>query len=156
MIRNQKKVIQIALPAVIIIWGFVIFELFYYKNKKSAPTQNMVVEKYRSPAIQKKETFELLPTESDPFLGTVYIKKTEPKVRSISKIKKKPIKWPKISYNGLVSDNNSNAKIFVVDINGVQYLMEVGEKIQDITVIKASEATISLKYKNELKEFPLQ
>ena len=156
MIHNQKKVIQFALPAVIIIWGFVAFELFYYTNKEKSPTQHLAIQTYKSPDIKKKETFELLPTESDPFLGKLYQKKSKPIIKQSRKSEKPPTKWPIITYHGVVSDNNSSSKIFVISINGEQSLMEKGDEIHGIKIVKSSEDSISLTFKGEVQQFPLQ
>ena len=93
-----------------------------------------------------------MPVEKDPFLGTAY-RSSVPENIEPSKRVNNVIKWPNIEYLGLVSDNNSTSRVFIVKVNGQQILMRKGDVVEDVRVIRGNNSYLRLSYQGQIKEF---
>jgi hypothetical protein len=152
MFKNKKN-IKILLPVVIIIWGLLIYKIVGAINPDEISLSSTPKTTFKAPTIQEKETFELIAIESDPFLGTMYNK---PKTQKItSKSNRTDIVWPTIKYQGIVSDKNAKSSVYILNINGKQYLVKKGDTLLKIKVLKSTLESIRLRYKGQTKEFPI-
>lgn len=151
---KNKKNIKILLPLVIIIWGLLIYNIYgaFYPDSPSLSKNR--TKKFKAPTVKEKETFELLPIKSDPFLGTLYQKSQNKQISSTKKSNKNSI-WPNILFQGIVSDKNAKTNVYIVNINGRQFLLRKGDTLQNIKVLKGTKTSLKLKYKGQSKEFPI-
>lgn len=103
---------------------------------------------------QTVDTFSINPVQRDPFLGTIKKKNTTSvKTSSAEKVK---IEWPLITYQGMVKKSDSkNERVFVVTINNKQYLMKLGQTVEEISLQDGSAEEIQIRYKNRSKKVPL-
>ncbi|HET8885629.1 MAG TPA: hypothetical protein VFM70_04660 [Salinimicrobium sp.] len=150
-----KKKTYLLLVLVICIWGFIAYKIFSTLN----PTeQNMEISdftvEFNPNNPQTVDTFSINPVQRDPFLGTIKKKNTTSvKTSSAEKVK---IEWPLITYQGMVKKSDSkNERVFVVTINNKQYLMKLGQTVEEISLQDGSAEEIQIRYKNRSKKVPL-
>lgn len=144
------------LPIVIIIWGIVIYKIIAAFSPDPVAISDNFESTFVAPKFQKKEVFTLLPIESDPFLGILYVNPEKNKNNNKTSSKpKKDLIWPEINYLGIVSDKDSKASVFILQINGKQHLLKKGETLEEFKVIKGSKDKIFINYKGKTKEFTI-
>ncbi len=85
----------------------------------------------------------------DPFLKTI-VKKQQKKKPPASVPKKMEDPFPEVRYLGLISDTQGGKKIFSIAIDGVQYVLALGDKAAAIEIRSgnADEVTVSHKGKH--------
>ncbi len=109
------------------------------------------------PLSAPRDTFSLADIDRDPFLGTVH---TKIKISGKSRIKinKEPSEdlWPIIEYQGIVSDKNSDMKIYLISINGVQHPLKKGDVINEVKIIQGTSNSVLLKFQGKTKKFLLK
>ncbi len=135
--------------AVLAIWGIIGFKIIATVN----PDTPKVDQQEYSTLFSPKEniaidTFSIQSSHRDPFLGTLYVKKKpKPKIN-------KPVEsivWPSIIYHGAVSKQSSTEKIYVLSVNGQQHLVKVGQVVDNIKLIKASNTEMQVSFKGVKK-----
>lgn len=156
MILKGSKNIKILLPVVIVIWGFLIYKIVDAFSSENSDITQTKQANFKPPKGIQKDTFSLVPIETDPFLGTVYTKPkpTSQNVNTVHKSKSET-QWPSIGYFGIVADKKSPTSVYIVSINGLQYLLKKGDTLQKLKIIKGSEENIFIRYGSETKEFPI-
>ena len=151
---KNKKNIKVLLPLVVIIWGILIFKIVDAFRPDDMNLQQGVVSSFKAPSVKEKEQFNLIAVESDPFLGTPYAKSSKKDNRAIKKVQNET-PWPNIQYLGLVSDNNSKSKIFIISINGQQQLLAAGEITQDVKVVKGNSESVTLRFNGHTQVYSI-
>lgn len=153
---KKNKNVKILLPIVIIIWGVLIYKIYDAFRPSAKNIRSSTPEVYTPQQIIEKDTFSLLPLDADPFLGILYVKKAEVSSKKIPPTKKvEEILWPEITYLGIVSDKEASTSVFIIQINGRQFLVKKGETIQDIQLVSGSDKTVQLRYKGKNKNYPI-
>lgn len=146
--------IRILLPVVIGIWGLLIYKIVDAFNGGDTPTVNTATAHFKAPTGVKKDTFSLKPIVSDPFLGTVYAKERPlSPTATTQRATKNETPWPNIGYFGIVADRNSPTSVYIVSINGQQFLLKQGDTLQKLKIIKGSEENIFIRFGKETREF---
>lgn len=100
----------------------------------------------------KIDTFSIKTVNRDPFLGTLVKKEVK---NSIVK-KRKAMRWKQISYQGCISQKNTNQQIFIVTINGNQHLLKKGQTKDSVTLAYGNSKSVTMRYKNHSKSFTLK
>lgn len=156
MILKGSKNIKILLPVVIVIWGFLIYKIVDAFSSENSDITQITQVNFKPPKGVQRDTFSLVPVDTDPFLGTVYTKPkpTSHNVKSVHKPKSET-QWPSIGYLGIVADKKSTTSVYIVSINGQQFLLKKGDTLQKLKIIKGSEENIFIRYGGETKEFPI-
>lgn len=141
---------------VIVIWGFLIYKIVDAFSSENIDIAKTKKTSFKPPKKVQKDTFSLVPIETDPFLGTVYAK-SKPTSQNINYTRKPKDEkeWPSIGYFGIVADNRSSSSVYIVSINGQQFLVKKGDTLQKLKIIKGSEENISIRYEGQTKEFPI-
>lgn len=141
---------------VIVIWGILIYKIVDAFSSENAAVSKIQKTNFKPPKGISKDTFSLVPIETDPFLGTVYskLKPTSHAVNS-SPRPTSETQWPSIGYFGLVTDKKSPSSVYIVSINGQQFLLKNGDTLQKLKIIKGSEENISIRFEGQTKEFPI-
>lgn len=153
---KSNKNIKILLPIVIVVWGLVIYKIVDAFSSESFDFDKEQNVDFKPPKGIERDTFSLVPIDVDPFLGTVYAKSktVSHKVNSARKPKIEK-QWPTIGYFGIVADKKSSSSIYIVDVNGQQYLLRKGDTIQKLQIIKGTTESVSIRYEGQTKEFPI-
>lgn len=141
---------------VIVIWGFLIYKIVDAFSSESIDITKTQKATFKPLKGVQKDIFSLVPIETDPFLGTVYAKSksTSQNVNAAYKPKSEK-QWPNIGYFGIVADKKSASSVYIVSINGQQFLLKKGDTLQKLKIIKGSEENIFIRYEGQTKEFPI-
>lgn len=132
MLKN-KKALYVLIPLVLIIWGLITYRI--YESLKD-DTPDYVMEPGSAEAVVEMltpDTFSILADYRDPFLGRARAarpKANPGKARKTPKpVVKKPepvLRWPAITYGGMIRNQKTGKLIAMVKINGEDNLMAVG------------------------------
>ncbi len=157
---KNKKLTYFLIPIAIIVWGGIILRIVGFNNNDEITGQTPANEAIADTIVIEKNNFELMANYRDPFLGK-FIKginqSTNKKPKSTKKvvpkkIKKAPIVWPVIDYDGSIRSNEK--VIAVMKIDSKKYLLEKGEELNDMVVKEVFPDSVILVFKKETKTFP--
>ncbi len=106
------------------------------------------------------DTFELDLSYRSPF-GNV---KRKVAIRPISRpatinsnnrkpLKKVMVSWPVITYHGIVKNNTGKKIVAITQLNGKSSLVQQGDIINNLTVVKIYKDSIRFRYEGELRTF---
>jgi len=139
------------LVAVLAIWGIIGFKIMVTLNPEVPKVAKQDGTELFSPKVKTvMQSFTIQSSERDPFLGTLTIKKKlEEKPKAVSK--KQAVVWVPIRYHGAISKLDNKDKVCVVSINGQQHLMKIGQDLNGVKLLKASDIEILVSYKGEKK-----
>ena len=147
---KQKKTL-ILLTAVLVVWGIIGLQIYGYLNPDEEKLQEISTEQFNLVAKKQKETYQVKIHERDPFLGKLLIK--QKKVRKTI-VKKEPIIFPNILYNGIIESNKKRA--FIITINGQQKEVRKGQTSNEVTLINGSAKEVLLRYKGKKQVFKIK
>lgn len=159
---KNKKTVYFLLPVVTLIWGIVFYRIFSATH--SSDDNNMSKDiplPYSRPDHSRLDTFNIFANYRDPFVGRinssyqepterVEIRKNEPPVKPPEKIVQ-PIKWPAIIYGGMIKNQKSNKQLVLVQINGQDKLMQEGNMVSGVELIRIFKDSIELAFEKEKK-----
>lgn len=148
---KTKRNLYILFPCVVIIWGALIYKFVDTFDSESFELNNNVTKLSEKPVIKKKDSFSLLEITRDPFLDITY---KEEKINNISQKNSNQlneIEWPTVEYLGKVKDSKGSKTIYLLSINGKEFLFNNGETIEDFTLVNSKGESINLKYKESIK-----
>lgn len=135
----------------LVIWGIIIFRTVAAFSDDPVLINKIEFSTKKEMSLVKKDTFSLLPLESDPFLGDSYtIPKKKKNQASVSHKKED---WPEIKYLGRVSDSDKPAAIHILEISGNQVLLKRGETAEDVKIMSGKHDRVLLNYKGMRREF---
>jgi hypothetical protein len=148
---KSKTKTYILLIGVLGIWGIIAYKIMSAVNPKTPNESINSFEISFSPKTSTSiDTFTVKMTNRDPFLGTLTKKKkTIVKQKTISK--KVDFEWIPIIYHGTIKKHQGNSQIFVVSINGQQYLLKIGQEINGVKLKAANAQRIKVTYKGHTK-----
>ena len=148
MLKN-KKTLYVLVPLVLIIWG-VIGNRIYQSMKDDNPGYYME-QASSKPVIEvlEPDTFSIIAEYRDPFLGR--IRSSKPKtVQSKKKptpIKKKPepiLRWPSITYGGMIRNQKTGKLVAMIKINGKDNLLSVGNVVSEVRLVQVYPDSIKV------------
>ena len=145
------------LPIVILVWGFVFFQLFgsfFTSPNYAKEKENTII----SIEEVKKDTFLIVADYRDPFLGnraqSKKIGNSNNQARKISRkiaAKKSDKPWPSLAYNGMIKNNNSKRRVGIIKLNGKEYLIKEKDIVEDVTILNISKNFVKLRFQREIK-----
>jgi len=159
---NKKKVNYILIPLVLLIWGGVIYTAINgLSNNDDGYVINQALPEVNMDQI-KSDSFTLLANYRDPFLKRRYYSTTSTKNRSsttngsksitnlkkTSKVEKKEtMNWNFISYHGKIKNQQTTKNVGMLTIKGKDYLINEGETIEEVRLVKLLEDSIKVSYR---------
>ncbi|WP_397301599.1 hypothetical protein [Nonlabens ulvanivorans] len=149
---KSKKWLFLLIPTTLFIWSIIGYQVYDGLNPELPVVENDVQFRFRESG-KKIELINLNLPEYDPFLGTAYVKKSSKQPANKTAPIKRKVLWPEITYKGIVKNKGSSKKVVAVEINGATKLMSLQKMVDSITLIKATNTFIQLKYKNESRRF---
>lgn len=153
---KNKKNIYILLPLVIIIWGLIGFKIFSGLNSASFNEKSSKMDKQFVPkTVDQAKAFTIDPDYRDPFLGTFKKKKAIVKKTS-NAIAKKTVVFPTIVYKGMIAPKSKNKKVFMLAINGKQYLFKRNSVFEGVQLLKGNTQEVVLQYQKQEQTFQLE
>ncbi|TBN04458.1 hypothetical protein EYD45_07525 [Hyunsoonleella flava] len=145
--KNKTKT-YLLLVLVLAIWGVIGYRILAAVNpsEPEITAQNIDVT-FRPKVNSKIDTFSIKTVNRDPFLGTLHVKKQV----AAKKIAPKIIEWKPIVYHGKISKESGNKSVFILSIEGHQYLVKSGQVVNDIKLISGNTKQIVVSYKGQRK-----
>jgi len=149
---SKKGKTYVLLLVVLGIWGAIGYQIF---SKLSPDTTPIIAENsnitFSPKQTIERDTFNIHNEHRDPFLGKPYYKKQASPTRKVRSKKKDSVVFPQMTYQGVISKQQSAQNIYIVGINGTQQLFKVGKTIEDIKLLKGSKKSITIAYKGKRK-----
>ncbi|TXG34843.1 hypothetical protein [Seonamhaeicola maritimus] len=148
--KNKTKT-YVLLAVVLGVWGVIGFKIFSFVNPKTPDVSKNNSEVAFTPKVNTElDTFSIQPSNRDPFLGNLYIKK-----KSIVKKNIIPeVVWLPITYHGSLNKQSGKNKVFVVSINKKQSLMKLGQAVDGVKLLNGNTNKIIVSYKGNRKTIP--
>ncbi len=142
------------LVAVLGIWGTITFKVINGLNPEQPPSTALEFEATFHPkSLKDIDTFAIKAIERDPFLGKM--SKTENHLKKNNKTLRSNVKFPHITYNGLIKKEGNANRIFVVEINNQQHLLKRGQTIHGVKLISGYKSSITVSYKGHTQTIKL-
>ena len=146
---KNKKNLYLLLPAVLLVWGLVGYQIFstIHPTKTSTPT-TITLKKLQTPT-QKTANFTINTNYRDPFLGK---KSPQKKAKKITKktIQNTPTTpFPKIIYKGLVSRKSGNHQVFLITIDGQHYFFKKRATHAKVKLVRGSDKKVILQFQGK-------
>lgn len=140
--KNKTKT-YVLLILVLAIWGVIGYRIFSAVNPSTPEISQQHLDiSFRPQTYHKVDTFSISTVNRDPFLGTLIVEKKKiPK-----KTRGKTIEWKPINYHGTISKKDANPNIFIVSIDGKQYLMKKGQVFNDVKLVKGNSNQITVSF----------
>ena len=154
--RNKKN-IYFLLPAVIIVWGLLVYNIFNGLSPSSPQTQTIEsLRQFKPETIAKADTFTIKVDYRDPFLGTFEKKRRKVTKRNNTPIVKKvSIPFPSIVYKGIVSPKGTNEKVFLISVNGQQHLFKRKMLFNEVKLLNGNAQEITVQFQQQKQTFQL-
>lgn len=158
---KNKKAIWVLLPAVLGLWGLIIFRVSNAVN--SDDPKPIVRQELLNAAASTKEIqyYELKLDYDDPFLkGRRPIVRKAPvkpsnsqKAKPVVKktVKKLPLIWPSIEYKGTIGSEKGNKSMVILHVNGESWFMSSKEEKDEIKLLKTYQDSVIVEYKGKEK-----
>lgn len=152
---NKQQKTYILSAAVILVWGLIGYRIYkgLYSNNNVSTDLNFK-EKFVPSKIKTSQNYVVSADYRDPFLGEFNnLKKKKQKINT-PKITNEALPFPEVIYNGLVKAGHS--KSYTLTINGRQELMKVGDMIEEVRLVKATENNVIVRFQKITKTIKLQ
>lgn len=148
----KKGKTYLLLTVVLGIWGTIGYQIY----SKMRPDESPIIAVNSSVSFSPKQeiikdTFSISSSHRDPFLGTAYQKKRKSNKTTYVKKSKDTIVFPKITYKGVISKQQSSQNIYIIEINNSQQLFKVGKQFNDVTLIKGDKKSVLVSFKGKRK-----
>ena len=150
---NKKVLTYILVIAIMIIWGNGIYMLMNRIHNQN--NTNTGIGNFVPPELPKSlmDTFHIKADYRDPFLGGT--KKVSVPTNTATIIKPVPIpvviKWPTITYFGMIKNQKSNKQLVIVTIDGQSHNMKTGSIVSEVTLNKIYKDSIEVTYQKNKK-----
>jgi hypothetical protein len=146
--------------ATIVIWvaiGYRIVKGMGHENVATAPAKSA----FKNDMKMASDTFTVFADYPDPFVPeeerdsadtppkTAVPPTPPPQINSSSSSQKESISNI-IQFNGLIANPQKKYSIGLITIRGKEYIVKVGQKIDDIVIRKLSKNKLTILYKHEL------
>lgn len=152
---KNKKIIYLLLPLVIIIWGVVLYRVFSITAAEPilpVPGNTLSNKDIKTSVL---DTFSIDANYRDPFLDKVVHVPVENKIKStpLPKVEKIliPLKWPVLTYLGIIKNQDSGKKITLINIDGESNFMKEGDEVSGIHLLKVYKDSVEVSFMKERK-----
>lgn len=153
---KSKRSTYFLLFSAVGVWSYVIYTIvsgLSFEDKISHTIQPI----YGSIKMAKLDTFQLLLSYDDPFLGKEVapapkIKKSGPKPVKQPTLKPvKDVQWPDLLFLGGITNQATGQEIFMLQVSGVGHMVKQGDIIGELKILEVSTDIITLEYKEQTK-----
>lgn len=148
---KNKKAVYLLVVLIAGIWGVIIYRFFNFasSSENSTAFQSSFVPPVLSSGTA--DTFSIAANYRDPFLGRVEVRSEvkKPAVNPLPKKAVEPLKWPTITYGGVIKSRKSNSQLCMVIINGQSNFMKEGDAIADVKLKKVYKDSIEVTFQKE-------
>lgn len=145
-LKNKGKT-YLLLVAVLGIWGTIAYKIVIGLSPDELEITAQSFDVSFNPKRPKQtDTFSINDVEKDPFLGTLASNKTATKSPKRVSLVESDIAMPSVTYSGLIQRQDSNSKVFIVNINNQQHLLKLGQTINDVKLISGNKSSITIRF----------
>ncbi len=143
---KNKKVTYLLLPLVIIVWGLVIYRIFFDGRTKPENISFVAKPVIKESFKEEKSTYKLIANYRDPFLSSIKQsivktennKEKEENNRSTNLRRRRTnisrTRWPEISYGGFVEGDKDQKITILLSIKNRDYLVREGDTVDQIFI----------------------
>lgn len=157
---KNKKIIWILLPGVLLIWGLIFFQVKKAVSSSSQPLTGLPIQQSIVDKRADTSYYQLKLNYKDPFLKnskpivkskvkTVSARPKRAKPKVMRKVTKAPVKWPTITYKGLINNKKGNRAIYLIELDGVSLFMSPGEERSKLKLLKVFRDSVQISYMEE-------
>lgn len=145
------------LPAVLAIWGIILFKIFFKEGNNEEYMFTNSVEPQQKSIQDTLFSFALLNNYSDPFLKKTYHAPTKKRSETPKATKPKPIEtpkiiqWPRLSYKGVIV--SKDATFGMLEIDNEMHMVSAGDLIKTISIITIYPDSIRIKNDDVTRTF---
>ena len=159
---KNKKLAYILLPIVVIVWGLVIYRMFFEGRTKPENLTQFIRPIVKESVEEKSETYKLIANYRDPFLSNVVVSeviaqenKQEEQSGSNTNLRRRRtsvsrIRWPEVKYGGFIEGNGEKQTI-LLKIKNRDFLAQKGDTIEQIFIKEFYGDSLVVVYSNEEK-----
>jgi len=159
---KNRKTLYILIPAVILIWGLIIFKIL--NGVASIPVEKrsgMNLNHLKDSVKIEKDTFFIYANYRDPFLiENVPHKNSQVtndpeknneyrQPRRRTRKTSNANKWPKIIYKGIISNNHNNDKVILLEIDQSKHLVRKGDTVKEIRINDFTSDSVFISYQEK-------
>jgi len=152
---KNKKMLYVLVPAVILIWGAVVFSIFSHIHNPDTS-----FEHYSSPAYSKvsesdSSKYQLIANYRDPFNAGMK-NSSEDEISEQEKLNKiqkmnQQVNWPNIEFLGKISHNKK--WVVLLKVNNSNILMQEGDEKLNIKLLKMYNDSVLLNFQKDKRVF---
>ncbi|OFY93715.1 MAG: hypothetical protein A3K10_17235 [Bacteroidetes bacterium RIFCSPLOWO2_12_FULL_31_6] len=143
------------LPVVILVWGFVFYQLYTYFFSKPSIANQETTYRVNEDEI-KRDTFSIVANYRDPFLGAK-TSVTNEAIKTNNYTSNKTVTsskittdlWPSIEYHGMIKNNNSNKRVGIIKIDSKEFIVKEGDEKYDVKIIQIDKEEIKVRFQKE-------
>lgn len=160
---KNKKVTYILLPLVIIVWGLVVYRMFFEGKIKPENISAVAKPVIKESSKEEKSTYKLIANYRDPFLSSIKQslvktennKEKEENNRSTNLRRRRTnisrTRWPEISYGGFVEGDKDQKITILLSIKNRDYLAQEGDTVDQIFIKAFYNDSLIVVYNEEEK-----
>ena len=141
---KNKVITYLLLAIVLIVWGIIFNKVFKVNNEELFVYSKTNVTK-NSDTLIPIQKYQLKLNYTEPFLGTSnQVKKqitSKPKVLKLNT----PFPIENFSYLGMIKNTRKKSTLAIVKWKGLEAYLAIGEKIDNIQVIKIDNSFVELR-----------
>ena len=154
---KNKKNIYFLLPAVLLVWGLLVYKIIGGLNPSAQETKSIEsIGQFKPKKIEQTTPFTIKADYRDPFLGTFEKKKRKvTKRKNIPTVKKPSIPFPTIVYKGIVSPKSNNEKVFLIIVNGQQHMFKRSSVFNAVKLLSGNAQEITVVFQQQKQTFQL-
>jgi type II secretory pathway component PulC len=158
---KNKKITYILLPLALLIWGIIVYKIFFYTADEENGVFLSQTEKIKTTTQIAQDTFDLQLNYQDPFLknvanttvqrqtGSEMPKSQEPK--PAPKTVEKTVVFPALRYEGIVKHISRGKALAIININGKSKFVQTGETVDNIKLEQVYNDSIIVSYEKQYK-----
>lgn len=141
---KNKALTYLLLAIVLVVWGIIFNKIFQASSDESFISVNNSI-KIKSDTLSIAKKYQLKLNYTEPFLGTSYNvrKKILHKPKPVKVIDLFPIE--NLVYLGMIKNAKKKSTIAIVKWRGVEAYLAIGEKIENIKIVKIENSFIEVK-----------
>ncbi len=133
--KNNKLTYYLLIPAVMIIWGIIIYKIVV-RNDDRKVSETRINAPKKGKAVNENEIYQLINNYSDPFFGE------HPQLNEVSSSDRQEVvkpkvekKWPVIRFDGYIL--NGNKIKCHLTVSGEDKILQVNEKVIEDYIVSA-------------------
>lgn len=153
---KNKKNLYILVPAVLFIWGFIIYRVVDFTSDGEA---DFTPQTYTTPLRenQENEQYQLKSNYPDPFLKQlastreIDFEEGDPEIQLQPQEVIVPEQPLNIQYRGFINESGTDARIALLVIEGKEVFLKGGAEHQTFTIGQITQDSLSVRVDGEVK-----